>query len=208
MILIQYPGDNNTEELKQQIIALENTAWPKNIQNNITNNITNNTSKNIPNNEPDDEYPAELSTFASSFVIFDTERNRAVSHAMVRKTTFFHRGITYSACGLSEVVTHPDFLRRGLASRAVTSALEFMASEKPDLCIFTCEPDLVPFYVYCGFVPAEKLVLVGGTLEKPFPGSSFGLSTMIKLMSEKAFEHKADFKQGQVFIELGENQLW
>lgn len=183
---IQYPQENSSIEIKQQIAALEETAWPS--------------------DSDEKTFPSAPDTYVTSFVLM--ENGRAVCHVGIRKKTFLHKGIAYLAYGLSEVVTHPDYQRQGIGTRMIQKAADFILSENPDISIFTCEPKRVGFYTGGGWQAANGTCLVGGTKDEPFRSDSLGLITMVRFLSDKVEAHRQDFENADVFLELGEHQLW
>lgn len=185
MELIQYPQNGN-EKLDEQIIALENTEWRQDSKSEV--------------------FPSALNTYLTSFVL--TENDIAVCHVGIRTSTLFHKGEEYSAYGLSEVVTHPDYRKRGLASRTVKRAAQFIVSQQADISIFTCAKEKVSFYAKCGWEAVPSACFVGGTRNKPFRGDSLDLITMIMFISSKSKQHRKDFENTDIIFELGENQLW
>ena len=114
----------------------------------------------------------------------------------------------YLAYGLSEVVTHPRFQNRGIASGVIREAARFIIARQPDLSLFTCAPEKVSFYTRGGWTAAAGACLVGGTKRAPFRSDSLHLTTMLMLISDKAKRHAADFENTDIVLELGENQLW
>ena len=132
----------------------------------------------------------------------------AVCHVGVRRCAFAHKGQTYLAYGLSEVVTHPRFQNRGIASGVIREAARFIIARQPDLSLFTCAPEKVSFYTRGGWTADAGARLVGGTKRAPFRSDSLHLTTMLMLISEKAKRHAADFENTDIVLELGENQLW
>lgn len=183
---IQYPQENNGMEIKKQILSLEETAWP-----------TENGGETFPS-APD--------TYATSFIL--AENGRAVGHVGLRKKAFFHKGSAYLVYGLSEVVTHPDYRNRGIGTKMLQKAADYIRSEKPDISVFTCSPKRIGFYTGGGWQVLEGTCLVGGTKSAPFRSDSLGLVTMICFLSEKAKAHRQDFENTDIVLELGERQLW
>lgn len=56
--------------------------------------------------------------------------------------------------GIGGVVTHPDYRRRGLASLALTAALQTLKDERAtDFALLFCEPDNVDFYTSRNWKP-------------------------------------------------------
>lgn len=159
-----------------KIIELENTAWPS---------------------DKDPIFPSAPNTYVSSLVILDDDL--AVSHVAILRTTLNHKGNIYLAYGLSEVVTHPDYKGKGLASQLILKARDIMGE---NLIIFTCAKDLVPFYEKQGFTSLVGTCFVGGSKEKPFRSDSLGLVVMI--------DHADldDFSDCDVVFDFEESQLW
>ncbi len=186
MIWIQYPQERCDAELVRKMIALENTAWP--------------------GSGAEEEYPSAPDTFVTAFVL--AEQDAVICHVGVRKSILLHKGRTYLAYGLSEVVTHPRWQNRGLASETIKKAAQFIIAQHADISIFTCEKNRVPLYTRGGWEEVKGACLVGGTREKPFRSDSLNLVTMMRFLSSDAKRHKADFENTDIILELGENQLW
>lgn len=186
MELIQYPQEALNSQIAREILALERTAWPSDGEN--------------------EAFPSAPESYVSSFVWLD--QGRAVCHVGIRKSPLLHRGESYLAYGLSEVVTHPDHQNRGLASQAIRQAAAFIASAPCDLSLFTCAPKRVPLYTRGGWAALPGSFLVGGTRARPFYSSRLGLVTMALFLSPKAKKHRKDFEHTDIFLELGEGRLW
>lgn len=186
MILIQYPIKNSDPEIGKKIIALENTAWPE--------------------SKEEEYFPSAPDTYVTSFVLMDDDK--AVCHVGVRKSILLHKEQMYMAYGLNEVVTHPDYRNKGLASEMIKTAARFIIGQHPDISIFTCKKDKVSFYTRGGWEAVKGACLVGGTKKKPFRSDAFNLVTMMMFISPDAISHKADFENTDIIIELGEDQLW
>lgn len=186
MTLLQYPQEKDDSTIASKIIELEHTAWPE------------------PSEE--EQFPSAPNTYATSFVWL--EKHMAICHVGIRKCTFLHRGESYLAYGLSEVVTHPSYQNQGLASKTIQKAAQFIISQQPDLSIFTCEKHRVPLYEKGGWRAVTDACLIGGTAQRPFRSDALNLITMMMLISPKAKQHKMDFRNTDISLELGENQLW
>lgn len=186
MELIQFTRETIDAIAAQKIIELENTAWHLDAQDAI--------------------FPSEPNTYLTSFVLM--EGDKAICHVGIRKSMLYHKGQEYLAYGLSEVVTHPHYQKRGLASRVIELAAQFILSQPVDISIFTCAPQKVAFYARGGWEATEGACFVGGTAEKPFRSDSLHLVTMMRFISPKGREHRKDFENTDIVFELGENQLW
>lgn len=186
MELIQYPQEKNDKKIRDEIIALEQTVWPQ---------------------EGEDAcFPSAPNTYVTSFVLMDQER--AVCHVGIRKSKLHHKGKNYIAYGLSEVVTHPNYQKNGLATQTIQKATEFMLSQHSDIIIFTCAKERAAFYTKCGFEPIPGACFIGGTKEKPFRSDELGLATMMRFVSEESRACEKDFENTDIIFELGEGQLW
>ena len=186
--ILRYPQDLFSSLLREQLLALENMAWPPG---------------------PDDTgvFPVEPDTYVTSFVLL-SEDNTPLSHVAIRHTVLHHRAISYRVYGISEVVTHPAHRHRGYAARLLRQAAALIQQEGADLCLFTCTPSLVPLYAKNGWPPIPGACLVGGTRENPFRSDSLHLVTVGAFYSARARLHQKEFTHTDICLELGENQLW
>ena len=175
--------ENGDEALREKILALETIPWPE---------------------LSADPWPER--EHLASFCRMEGERLAA--HGAVAGTSFTHKGERYFACGVAEVATHPDFQGRGYALSLLRRMNTDIQRRQADLCVFTCQPSLVPLYEKAGWTPCPDLCLTGGSAEKPFPSSSLGLTVMLSLLSPKAIAHGADFRNPAITLPLGENKLW
>lgn len=155
-----------------KIISLENTAWPQNAE--------------------DAVFPSAPNTYVTSFIL--AENDMAVCHVGVRKSILHHKGEDYWAYGLSEVVTHPHYQKRGLASQTIKRATQFTISQQPDIGIFTCAKERVSLYRKCGWEVIHGTCFVSGTREHPFHSDSLNLITMMIFLSLKSKQHKKILK--------------
>ena len=159
-----------------------------------------------PCNQEDEIFSSAPNTYVTSFVLM--ENDMAICHVGIRKSILHHKMETYSAYGISEVVTHPLYRKQGLATRTIQKAKEFIISQRPDISIFTCAKDKIHMYSRCGWTPLSNSYLVGGSAEKTFRSDSLELTTMIILISSKAKLHSEDFECTDIIINLGEGNLW
>lgn len=186
MELIQYPQKNSDIKLADMISVLENTAWPRDTEENT--------------------FPSAPDTYLTSFVL--VENGIAVCHVGIRKSILHHKGESYLAHGLSEVVTHPRYQKKGLASQTIKTATQFIISQQADIGIFTCAKEKAAFYARCGWEAVPGACFIGGTKKKPFRSDSLNLVTMMLFNSPKSRQHRKDFENTDIIFELGENQLW
>ncbi|WP_229106660.1 hypothetical protein [Paenibacillus sp. 1001270B_150601_E10] len=83
-----------------------------------------------------------------------------------------------------------------------------MDRSSPDLSIFRCKPALVPFYTRGGWEPISEAVLVGGIRQAPFRSDSLGLTVMARFHSDNAKQNRETFERADIYLDLGEGQLW
>lgn len=188
MPIVRYPQERADEEIRAQAAALEDLQWPP---------------------QPFEKrgvFPVQPHTHVTSFLLI--EDKKVTGHIAVRKAGMRHKGIPYWVLGLSEVVVHPLFRNRGYGTALLRAAARFMSKQGADLSLFTCTPHLTAFYTKGGWSPAPDACLVGGTRQKPFRSDRLGLVTMMRLYSDKANAHSGQLRTGDLFIPLGENQLW
>jgi aminoglycoside 2'-N-acetyltransferase I len=79
-----------------------------------------------------------------------------------------HSGRSWSAVGLSAVVTARAHQGNGHARVLVTWVRDSLPDMRVDLGLFTCDRSLVGFYSGCGWEVLPGTVLVGGTPDQPF----------------------------------------
>ncbi len=186
--LLQYPQTDCSENLRKQIIALQCTAWP------------------LTPGDEDKPWPGNPEIYISSFVLVDNDIT--VSHVAIMGKNITHKGQTYKAFGLGEVVTHPSYQKRGFGLQLINKAAAFIENNEPDISIFTCNPSLIYFYAQGGWEHIKNTCLVGGTRDNSFRSDSLRLATMMRFHSDKAKEHRQDFEDSDVYLELSEKQLW
>ncbi|MBV9545219.1 MAG: GNAT family N-acetyltransferase [Chloroflexi bacterium] len=120
-----------------------------------------------------------------------------------------HCGLGFSASGLSAVVTDPLRRGRGCGGRIVTAGREFIERSGADLGIFTCRAALVDFYESCGWIVLPGTVLVGGTVDAPFPSDQLGGLTMAAFFTPRARRHANLFEHARVELYPGTiDKLW
>lgn len=186
MELIQYPQEKNDKKIIDKIIALENTVWPQ--------------------DEEDKIFPSRSNTYLTSFVLM--ENDIAVCHVGIRKSILYHKEEKYLAYGLSEVVTHPDYQKTGLATQTIKKAIEFITLQQADISIFTCTKEKVSFYTRLGWQAISGACFIGGTKNQPFRSDALNLVTMMMFISHKSKQHRKDFENTDIIFELEEKQLW
>jgi GNAT superfamily N-acetyltransferase len=143
-----------------------------------------------------------------SMLLLDDD-DRVVATLDILSKTITHRGETYAASGLSAVVTDLGFRRAGHGRRLVAEARRQMAGDGADLCLFTCDPPLTPFYEQAGFERLPGTQLIGGTFDDPLPSGPLGKVTLTALFTPHAAAHAADFRHTDIELYPGAiDRLW
>lgn len=188
--ILTFDQDALPIELKSQVLAILEVAWPtgRDIEERLHRPL------HAPRNAP-----------ACMLLV---EGGSVLAYLAIPTKTIEHAGVTYRVAGLSSVATHPNRLRHGYGATLVTAARERISGSGADLGIFTCDPPLVPFYEGCGWTQTPATVVVGGTRERPFRADELGKRTMMRFFSSLAQEHRADFADADVYLDLREGDLW
>lgn len=120
-----------------------------------------------------------------------------------------HRGVRYTASGLSRVVTDPRRRGRGHGRRLVAAAREIIRDSGADLGVFTCDSPLQGFYESAGWQHLPGSQLIGGTPEDPFPSLLFDKVTMASFFTARALQHAPDFHRAPIALHPGTiDRLW
>ncbi|MFF3210787.1 GNAT family N-acetyltransferase [Streptomyces sp. NPDC002886] len=142
--------------LAEQVAGLEARAWPG----------------SSPGHDP--------ALAPRAVLLLDADGRVAACLALLHKPVRLADGRTYRAAGLSGVVTRADVRGRGYGGRLVAAARAGLAADPAvDLALFSCDPELVPFYEAAGFEVLPGTVLVGGTPEEPLATDAPGLGKTV-----------------------------
>jgi aminoglycoside 2'-N-acetyltransferase I len=118
-------------------------------------------------------------------------------------------GQSYSASGLSAVVTDQRYRKRGYGRQIVEAGRDMIELSGADLGIFTCDRYLQAFYESAGWQHLPGTVLVGGTPKDPFPSDQFDKVTMASFFSARARAAADHFVSARVELYSGEiDRLW
>ena len=122
-----------------------------------------------------------------------------------------HAGRSFSAAGLSTVVTPSALRGRGYGRMLVSHAHRTMPGLGADLGLFTCDRPLQGFYEQGGWQVLPGTVLIGGTPDEPFPSdlSGFDKVTLGSFFSPAAVEAREAFLDARVLLYSGSiDKLW
>ncbi len=114
-----------------------------------------------------------------------------------------HGGATYSGKGISTMVTDRRRRGAGYGRTLAAAAREMMRAGGADLGIFTCDPDLQPFYELAGWHRLPGAVLIGGTPDEPFPSDVLGKVVMVDFFSDRARAAAGTFTGARIELYSG-----
>jgi len=188
MRIVSYPEGEVPTSLRTQAMRLQDLAWP-------------------------DDAPSSLAAWhdpalhAVSLLLI--EDDRVVSALDVLSKRLEHAGETFSASGISAMVTDPDVRGRGFGRTLAVAAREYMAKRGADLGVFTCDPELQAFYESAGWRRLAGSVLVGGTPSRPFPSDALGKVVMAEFFTPRARAAEPTFVGARIELSPGEiDRLW
>lgn len=187
--LLVAPEEEVPAALREQVLALHDEAWPR----------VDGGPAPLPGHDP------ELRPLSMLLVV----GGRVVAALDILSKELDHRGQRYRASGLSTVVTAPDARQQGHGRRLVGAARARIATDGADLCLFTCDEALAPFYEAAGFEALPGTQLIGGTTDEPLPSGPLGKVTLAAFFSPLALAHRADFLAADVELYPGgRDRLW
>jgi aminoglycoside 2'-N-acetyltransferase I len=190
--IVTHPEAALPDELRVEVFRLQRQAWPREV-----------TSKFEVRPGP----VHDVALAPISMVLLDD--GRVVSALDVLSKEIEHAGETYAASGLSTVVTDQELRGRGYGRTLVTAAREAIEASGADLGIFTCDRQLGPFYESAGWQIVPGAVLVGGTLDDPFPSDQWDKVTLARFFSEKAKRNARLFEDARIGLYPGViDRLW
>ncbi|MFI0786620.1 GNAT family N-acetyltransferase [Streptomyces lydicus] len=197
MQLLSFPEAATPPDLRAQVRALHDAAWP-------------------PSDPPaghdtdtDTDTGHDPALHPRSMLLVDD--GTVLAALDVLSKPLVHAGRRYRAGGLSAVVTRPVVRGRGHGRRLVAAAHEAMSRSGLDLGVFTCDRPLRSFYESAGWQLLPGTVLVGGTPTAPFPSDRPGFDkvTMAAFFSAPARESRAAFRHTRLELYPGEiDRLW
>jgi GNAT superfamily N-acetyltransferase len=188
MRIVAYPEAGVPLELRLQVVALQDEAWP-----------------GTAPSGPEPWHDPALSPLSMLLV-----RDRVVLSALdILSKELEHAGHRFAASGLSAVVTGRANQGRGYGSRLVAAAREQIERSGSDLGIFTCDRHLQAFYERAGWEVLPGTVLVGGTREAPFPSDQFDKVTMARFFTPRASTLAGTFVGSRIPLYPGDiDKLW
>jgi aminoglycoside 2'-N-acetyltransferase I len=186
--IVSYPESAVPLDLRLQMVELQDQAWPSDRR-----------TGSAPWHDP----------ALSPLSVLLVHERRVLAALDILSKGIVHRGGSYSASGLSAVVTDRDHRGKGHGRRIVEAARDLIEASQADLGIFTCDVGLRSFYERSGWRCLPGTVLVGGTPEAPFPSDRFDKVTMAAFFSRRARDAADAFVGDRVELYPGEiDKLW
>lgn len=158
--IVVFREQDTPAELRAQVIAMQEAAWPTERQAGIAAG---------PTHDP------ALRPLSMLLV----EADEVLAALDILRKDLEHAGRRFTAGGLSTVVTRADARGRGHGGRLVAAAREVMAEDRLDLGLFTCDRPLRGFYERAGWRLLPGAVLIGGTPADPLPSDHPGFDKVV-----------------------------
>lgn len=190
MQIRSFPEASVPPELRAQVLALQEEAWP-----------------GEEGEEPGISHDPALRPV--SLLLIDDDRVLACLDILSKELE--HRDHSYAASGLSTIVTGQAERHRGYGRRLALGARETIRESGADLGIFTCDRPLQAFYESAGWHVLDGSVLVGGTPEAPFPSDRdpFDKVTLACFFTARAQARAKEFEAVRIELYPGErDRLW
>jgi predicted GNAT family N-acyltransferase len=192
MHIASYPEAAVPTNLRLQVHALQNQAWPPS-----------------PADLSADTLVHDQGLRPLSMLLIDD--GTVVAALDILRKTITHASGIFLVGGLSTVVTHKDLRGHGYGHRLVTAARTTMANYHLELALFTCDRPLQPFYERAGFELLAGTTLIGGTPDDPFPSDQPGFDkvTMAAFFTPHAQEAAPAFHDSRIPLNPGTiDKLW
>lgn len=188
MRIVSYPEAEVPLDLRIQVAHLQRQAWP---------------SEQPLKPEPWHD-PA-----LHPLTVLLVDHGRVLAALDILSKDIVHRGESFSAGGLSAVVTAEEQRGKGYGHEIVAAARRLMETRGIDLGIFTCDRYLRAFYERAGWRLLPDTVLIGGTPENPFPSDQFDKVTMASFFSRRVRAAAEGFIGARIELYPGDiDRLW
>jgi predicted N-acetyltransferase YhbS len=191
METLTFPEAATPSHLRQQVLALQDEAWPP----------------DESQRESRNGHDPSLSPL--SMLLVDGDTVLAALDILFKEVE--HDGDVYRAAGLSTVVSRTATRGAGHGRRLVQAAHDAMTSMQLDVGLFTCDRPLKGFYERSGWQELDGTVLIGGTPDDPFPSDRPGFDkvTMGDFFSPRARSKAPLFHGSRIALYPGPiDKLW
>ena len=150
-----HPEASTPPEMRRQVLALQDQAWPPAAGGPPSSGLTHD--------------PA-----LSPVSVLLVDGSRVVAALDVLSKPLDHAGQVWAASGLSTVVVDRAARGGGHGRALVRAAARLIATSGADLTLFTCDRPLAPFYEAAGYALLPGSVVVGGTPADPLRSDAAG----------------------------------
>ncbi len=189
MRIVPFPEHAVPPELRAQVVALQNRAWPS--------------------DGPPTLAPWHDGSLNPVSVLLVDDDDRVLSALDILSKPIDHAGQTFDASGISAMVTDERRRGEGYGRTLARASLTIMQEAGADVGIFTCDRYLQGFYEGAGWKYLPGAVLIGGTPEDPFPSDQFDKVTMASFFSAKANASRERFVEARIELYPGHiDKLW
>lgn len=189
MQVSSWPASLVPPELRAQVVALQEQAWPSDDPAAATGVVHDPALRPV------------------SLLLIDDGIVLAALDILSKEVS--HGGRRFAASGLSTVITDRERRRQGHGRRLLTAAQDAIRSSGADLGIFTCNRPLQAFYESAGWRLLPGAVLVGGIPEEPFPSDRFDKVALARFFSARARRHAHSFDHARIELYPGQiDKLW
>jgi len=188
MPIVTYPERDVPRDLRLQMVALQDQAWPS--------------------AGPTGTVPWHDQTLDPVSVLL-VEDGVVLSALDILSKPLTHGSETFAASGISALVTDERHRGAGHGTAISRAALALMREMGADLGIFTCDAPLRGLYEGAGWEHLPGKVLVGGTPEEPFPSDHLDKVTMASFFTAKAKAARLRFEGARIELYPGLiDKLW
>lgn len=126
------------------------------------------------------------------------ENGNLISRAEVIQVSLEHLEQTYNVCGICNVLTLPQFQRKGYGTQIVKAATDYILRSDVDLGLLFCEPQLESFYASNGWTAQNIAVTRIGSSDNY---KQYASLRMILGVSDKGKKAYADFENFAMYIQ-------
>lgn len=120
-----------------------------------------------------------------------------ISNVTVLTFSIEHAGESYRVCGVSGVMTYPEYRKFGYGSQAVAAANKYIESKRADFGMLMTGPDLHKFYKNNGWVVIPNITLLVGDKDHPHEDDA---NTLMYPVSERGLQAVKAFENARVYI--------
>lgn len=126
------------------------------------------------------------------------ENDELISRAEVIQVELEHSEQIYKVCGISNVLTLPQFRGKGYGKQIVKAATDYILRSDVDIGLLFCEPRLESFYASNGWeTQSNSVTRIGSSTNY----QEYASIRMILLVSDKGKNLCADFENSPMYFQ-------